>query len=121
MIKEVTNTTHSFPPLQAKTGTMPAQPDLQGTVSRREPAGSGPDDSAWAKEMVEKVVTGLNEFIRPLNTHLKFVLHEQLNEYYVLVIDNENNEVVREIPPKKLLDLYAAMAEYLGLLVDRKI
>jgi len=52
---------------------------------------------------------------------LKFVLHEELNEYYVQVVDNDNNEVLREIPPKKLLDLYAAMAEYLGLLVDRRI
>jgi len=63
----------------------------------------------------------LNHFLQPVYTSLKFVLHEKLNEYYVLVIDDSTKEVIREIPPEKLLDMYAAMAEYLGLIVDEKI
>jgi flagellar protein FlaG len=73
------------------------------------------------KEQLEKVVKGMNDFLRPTNTHLKFQFHADLQEYYVTIVDNESNEIVREIPPKKLLDMYAAMTEYLGLLVDKKI
>ncbi len=121
MIKDVTNTTHFIPSRQAKTGPQPAEPDRLTAAARQELNNDHPDETAVTKETIEEVVTGFNEFIRPLNTHLKFVLHEELNEYYVQVVDNDNNEVLREIPPKKLLDLYAAMAEYLGLLVDRRI
>lgn len=73
------------------------------------------------KEQLEDIVTGLNEFLQPSYTSLKFELHDKLNEYYVTVIDDKTQEVVKEIPSKKLLDLYAAMTEFVGLVVDKKI
>lgn len=73
------------------------------------------------KEQLEDIVNGLNEFLQPSYTSLKFELHDKLNEYYVTVIDDKTREVVKEIPSKKLLDLYAAMTEFVGLVVDKKI
>lgn len=73
------------------------------------------------KEKLEEVVKGLNEFLKPSHTSLKFVLHDELQEYYVQIIDERTNEVIREIPPKKILDIYAAMMEFVGLIVDKKI
>jgi len=70
---------------------------------------------------LEKVVKSMNDFLQPTNTHIKFELHEELNEYYVTVVDNQTNEVVREIPSKKLLDIYSKMTEFMGLLFDKKI
>ncbi|MGP3561686.1 flagellar protein FlaG [Geobacillus sp. BK01] len=74
-----------------------------------------------SKEKLEEVVGGLNKFLQPSHTSVRFELHQKLNEYYVQVIDEKTHEVIREIPPKKLLDMYAAMMEFVGLLVDRKI
>jgi len=48
-------------------------------------------------------------------------MHEKLGEYYVQIIDEETKEVIREVPPKKMLDLYAAMAERIGLIINEKI
>jgi flagellar protein FlaG len=73
------------------------------------------------KEKLEEVVKGLNEFLQPSHTSIKFELHDELQEYYVQIIDERTNEVIREIPPKKLLDMYAAMMEFVGLVVDKKI
>ncbi|QSB49481.1 flagellar protein FlaG [Parageobacillus toebii] len=73
------------------------------------------------KEKLEEVVKGLNEFLQPSHTSIKFELHDELKEYYVQIIDERTNEVIREIPPKKLLDMYAAMMEFVGLIVDKKI
>lgn len=73
------------------------------------------------KEKLEEVVKGLNEFLQPSHTSLKFELHDELQEYYVQIIDERTDEVIREIPPKKLLDMYAAMMEFVGLIVDKKI
>lgn len=73
------------------------------------------------KKQLEEVVQGINKFMQPTHTSLKFELHDKLNKYYVKVVDDNTKEVVREIPPKKLLDMYAAMTEFLGILVDKKI
>lgn len=78
-------------------------------------------DGALQKEDIQTVVDQLNGFIEPLRTNLQFILHDKLEEYYVTVIDVETEEVIREIPPKEILDTYAAMAEYMGLLVDEKV
>jgi flagellar protein FlaG len=72
-------------------------------------------------EKMEEVVKGINDFIQPINTSIKFVLHEKLNDYYVTIIDDHTHEVIKEIPSKKLLDTYANMMEFVGLLVDKKI
>lgn len=73
------------------------------------------------KQKIQEVVRGLNEFLQPSHTSLKFQYHDELNEYYVSVVDDSTSEIVREIPSKKLLDFYAAMTEFVGLMVDKKI
>ncbi|MFP3361912.1 flagellar protein FlaG, partial [Planococcus sp. SIMBA_143] len=50
----------------------------------------------------------------------KFELHDKLEKYYVTVVDSETKEVIKEIPPKKFLDMYAQMAEFMGILIDEK-
>ncbi|MFD2629164.1 flagellar protein FlaG [Oceanobacillus kapialis] len=73
------------------------------------------------KATIENATTSLNEFMEPLRTNLKFELHDKLEKYYVTVIDSKTKEVIKEIPPKKFLDMYAQMAEFMGLLIDEKI
>ncbi|SDJ60427.1 flagellar protein FlaG [Salimicrobium halophilum] len=72
-------------------------------------------------ENVRDAVEGMNEFLKPVHTSLKFEMHEKLEEYYVKVIDSNTEEVIKEIPSEKMLDMYAMMAEQLGFLVDQKI
>jgi flagellar protein FlaG len=78
-------------------------------------------DFTFPKEKVEGIVESMNKFMEASPTALKFEFHEKLNEYYVKIIDEKTKEVVREIPPKKMLDFYAAMTEFIGLMVDKKI
>ncbi|KYD19323.1 flagellar protein FlaG [Caldibacillus debilis] len=68
-----------------------------------------------------ELVDNLNRFLRPTFVSIQFELHEKLNEYYVKIVDSETGEVIKEIPPKKLLDIYAALVEQLGLIIDEKI
>ncbi len=73
------------------------------------------------QEKLSELVDGLNKFLTPVETFLKFELHEQLGEYYVTIVDHRTNEVIKEIPPKKMLDLYAFMLEKIGLIVDERV
>lgn len=70
-----------------------------------------------AKQLIES----MNTFLETSNTQLRFKFHDKLNEYYVTIVDPQTEEVIREIPSKKLMDIHAAMREFVGLLVDRKI
>lgn len=74
-----------------------------------------------SKEVVRNKVDGINEFLAPTKTSVKFQLHEELNEYYVQIIDSITDEVLKEIPNKKFLDIYASMAELMGIIVDEKL
>src|SRR5690625_6478551 len=73
--------------------------DMQQEVDVKH--GTDSIDSADVLNVVDK----MNEFMDPLRTNLKFELHEQLDEYYVQVINPFTNEVIKEIPPKKMLDM----------------
>ena len=39
----------------------------------------------------------------------------------VKVLNKENGELIREIPPEKTLDLVANMMEIAGILIDEKV
>lgn len=69
---------------------------------------------------LEREVESLNKFMQSSSTHLKFTLHDKLNEYYVQIISDHDNTVVKEIPSKKMMDIVAKMHEMIGLLVDEK-
>ncbi|QHE53592.1 flagellar protein FlaG [Pontibacillus sp. HMF3514] len=73
------------------------------------------------RDEAKKIVESMNEFLGPTRTELAFKFHDKLEEYYVSIVNPETDEVIKEIPPKKLLDMYAAMAEFMGFIVDEKV
>lgn len=80
-----------------------------------------PTEQVLTKQAIIDKVESLNDFLEPTSTNVKFQLHEQLDVYYVQVIDAQTEEVLREIPNKKFLDMYASMADLTGLIVDEKL
>lgn len=51
----------------------------------------------------------------------EFSIHEKTKQIMIKVIDATNDEVIRELPPERVLDMVAAMWEVAGIIVDRKI
>ncbi|SDH64436.1 flagellar protein FlaG [Alteribacillus bidgolensis] len=72
------------------------------------------------KELQEQA-DGMNKMLEASYTDLKFNVHEDLDRIYVQVLERETEEVVREIPPEKFLDMVASMLEQVGILVDEKV
>ncbi|WP_432775374.1 flagellar protein FlaG [Brevibacillus gelatini] len=73
-----------------------------------------------SKREIEQELAGINQWLKTTSSHVKFTLHEEMNEYYVQIINDQTNEVIREIPSKKMMDIAAKMHEMIGLLVDEK-
>lgn len=76
-----------------------------------------PADKAEVGSVAE-ILNTVNDVER---TNVKFELHDELHEYYVTIVNTTTDEVMKEIPPKKMLDMYAAMAEYMGLFIDETV
>nr|WP_285841619.1 flagellar protein FlaG [Psychrobacillus sp. MER TA 171] len=72
-------------------------------------------------EKAKKMTDSMNKFLESTNTELRFKYHDELEMYYVTLVNSKTDEVVREIPSKKLMDMYAAMCEFVGIFVDKKI
>ncbi|MBO8142018.1 MAG: flagellar protein FlaG [Firmicutes bacterium] len=70
------------------------------------------------RSTLEQVADGLNRTFEAVDKQLRFLVHEETERVYVRVIDRESGEVIREIPPEKLLDLIGRIQEMIGLLID---
>lgn len=55
------------------------------------------------------------------NIGLQFSVHEKSGRTMIKVMDKESSDIIREIPPKTVLDLAAKMDEMLGILFDSKV
>ncbi|MEX3745405.1 MULTISPECIES: flagellar protein FlaG [Lysinibacillus] len=95
-----------------------AQPMVQPAIEKTLVAG---EEQEISKEKLEQAIKTVNEFLYINHNASKFVLHDGLDRYYVQVVDTQTEEVVKEIPPKKLLDAFYEMQKLLGMVVDEKI
>jgi len=112
----INNTLKTVPAIQNKEDMVQEQSQQRQTKDQLEMM-----QQSVTKNNVKTTVEKMNDFMEPALSDLKFVYHEKLDEYYVTIIDPSTEEVIKEIPPKKMLDMYAAMAEYMGILVDEKV
>ncbi len=62
-----------------------------------------------------------NSALESKYVRFEFNIHEATNKVMVKVVDKETDEIIREIPPEKILDMVAKMWELAGLFIDEKI
>ncbi|HOM01293.1 MAG TPA: flagellar protein FlaG [Acetivibrio sp.] len=73
-----------------------------------------------SQKAIINAIEKANKAINGIHTQLEFSVHEKSKEIMVKVIDSETKEVIREIPPEKILDMVAAMLEMVGIIVDER-
>lgn len=73
------------------------------------------------REDVYDLTEQLNAFMVKVNTALRFELHEGSQRLMVKFIDIKNNQVIKEFPPHELLDTLAAIRDYVGILLDKRV
>ena len=71
-------------------------------------------------DKVKEALNEINQKIRPTNTQCEFKYHEKTNRISITVRDRATDEVIREIPPEKTLDMIAKSLELAGILVNEK-
>lgn len=75
----------------------------------------------FSEDDVKKAVDKLNKFLQGEMTHVVYERHDTFkNEFVIKIVNNETKEVIKEIPPKKILDMVAEMCKLAGIIVDKK-
>ena len=71
-----------------------------------------------SQETVKRAVEQLNKNMS--HSEAIFGIHEETNRVTIKIVDTDTNEVIKEIPPEKTLDMIAKIWEMAGILVDEK-
>ena len=85
--------------------------------SRRE---ESPDVEAFVLNRgdLDGLVDDVNAIIFGPESHFEFKVHDRTGRVLVKLVDTKTEEVIKEIPPEKLVDMMANLWELVGILVD---
>ncbi|MGE4284301.1 MAG: flagellar protein FlaG [Clostridia bacterium] len=81
---------------------------------------TNPHDISVSEKAIIDIIERANKAIQGVNTSFEYSIHEQTHQIMVKVLNRDTKEVIREIPPEKILDMVARMWEMAGIFVDEK-
>lgn len=119
-VESVSQTQQPAVVLPIKTVAADREPVLNRDSEQNTNKGDDKNDRLTRKD-VEEMTDGLNEFMASMNTDIKFLLHQKMGELMVQVVDTKTHKVLRQSPPKELLDSIARIKEFVGMLLDKKV
>ena len=73
-----------------------------------------------AAEPAKQAVDTANESLKISRTSARFKYHEATKQVSIKIVDDETQEVIKEIPPEKAIEMVEKMLELSGILVDEK-
>lgn len=77
-------------------------------------------EASASKQHIKTEISKANNRLKSHNTKCEFSYHEETRRVTIKVMDKDTEEVIREIPPEKTLEMIEKMWELAGLLIDEK-
>lgn len=79
---------------------------------------------AEESKKIEEAVEKINKQLKSANTKIQFKIHDSdysdINKISIKIIDETNEEVIKEIPSEEAIELSEKMHEVMGVLFDVK-
>jgi len=72
-------------------------------------------------EFFDKFIQEANARLFPTNRKFNYDFHEATNRIVVRIVDSETDEIIREIPPEKILNVAEKMLELVGVIFDERV
>ncbi|MGL6159388.1 flagellar protein FlaG [Microbulbifer sp.] len=115
MASPVDNNTAS--PLPSQFSYLSARQRVERVLAQLSSAGeSAPEIRAAAKEELVKPIQQVNEVLRPYG--VQFEISEDSGRTVILLVDRENGELIRQIPPEEALNAAQRQEEVRGRLLS---
>lgn len=107
-------------PARAAPGGAAAPGEGEGGRGLEAVAAAGARGQRADPAALQRALQKLNALTFEAPVRLSFRLHKASGRMMVRVINEETGEVIKEIPPKEILDTIARIMEFVGLLLDRR-
>jgi len=73
------------------------------------------------REEVERATEKLNRLMGIIDKRLEFRVDEKSHRAVVKIIDQQNGDVLDEIPSQRALDILNSFSDMIGVLLDKKV
>lgn len=94
--------------------------NLSGTTKHSFDQVVGGKSQEITEDVINKKLEDINQILEKQQLETSYQKHEGTNRLVIRLVDKETKEVVKEIPPERLLDYAAGMDEVLGLIFDKR-
>lgn len=108
-------------PNSSSTSLMPWFKNLTNENFGERMADSVPLSKEQQKHTIPQLVDKVNKKLEETGTYIQVKVHDKTNTIMVVVLKDETNEVVREIPSEKMLDVMYNLSQKVGIFVDEKM
>ncbi|KEH98113.1 flagellar protein FlaG [Clostridium massiliodielmoense] len=79
------------------------------------------EDNSISKHEISEAVNKINDYLKGEDTHIEYETYEGFkNQFIIKIVDNITKKTIKEIPPKKILDMVAEICRLAGVIVDEK-
>ncbi len=95
--------------------------DIDKTKNMKDKAQNAEHVRKTTNEKITRIAEAMESYVQSIQRDLKIRFHEETGKIMIQVTSSDDGEVIREIPPKELLDLAARMEELTGTLFDEKV
>jgi flagellar protein FlaG len=69
-------------------------------------------------KQIEDIAGEINEFLKSIQTDVKVEIHRETHTAIFKIVKKDNDELLREIPSRELLELAANIKKMVGLVFD---
>jgi flagellar protein FlaG len=77
-------------------------------------------DEPVTEENVKKAVDKFNSLLEENPTHFEYEIYGKFRDTVIKLVDNKTKKVIKEIPPKNVIDMVAKFCELAGFFVNEK-
>ncbi|WP_342415757.1 flagellar protein FlaG [Paenibacillus sp. FSL R10-2782] len=117
--------TGSLLPIQPSAGIQREAPSDAETNSVQDAVQTANRSGAAQKQQThEEAVLELQKAIDAIQGPQKtfeISVHEKTHAIMIKVMNKETGDLIREVPPEKILDIAARMMEIAGIIIDKKV
>lgn len=79
------------------------------------------EDKPLSEDKIISTIEKANKEFTAFDRRFEFSIHESTKQIMVKIIDVNTNEIIRELPPEKVLDIVAKRWKEAGIIVDEKV
>jgi flagellar protein FlaG len=103
------------------TGLVNTSTQAISTSSARPVAPAQKQETQATETQVETALQSINQAMEKLAPNLEFAFDKESNRTIVKVVDQETQEIIRQMPSKEALEIAKALDKLQGLLIQQKV